>query len=118
MKAALIFTLSLAVVGLVAYFGYFFISPNITVVNSSSEEVSKIVVALPGSRLDFGALEPGAENTIYYSISQADGAYTTSITTASGVNMEKSCGSVTNNEFHKRVRITLTAARDLICEGA
>lgn len=118
MKVALISSLSLAVIVLAAYFGYFFISPSVTVINSSSDDVLRMIVTLPSSRLDFGALEPGGRNTIYYSITQADGKYVASVTTASGENLEKSCGIVTNYEFHKRVEITLTDTKDLTCEGA
>ncbi len=117
MKVALVTIVTLVTVSLGAYFSYFFVSPNITVVNSSRDEVSRMVVTLPSSRLDFGRLKPGGENTIYYSITQADGVYVTSVTTASGENLETSCGSVTNNEIHKRVKITLTQSNDLICEG-
>jgi len=117
MKVALICTLSLPLVGLAAYFGYFFVSPSVTVINASSDGISKVIVTLPSSRLDFGGLEPGGKNTIYFSISQADGKYMTSVTTDSGQSLEKSCGFVTGNEFHKRVKITLTDAKDLRCEG-
>lgn len=99
------------------YFGYFYITPNVTVVNASHQKVPSFIVTIPNSRLDFGGIGPGETNTIYYSIAQADGRYSAMVTTSDGVTLRKTCGAVTKNEIHKRVIITYSEARGFICTG-
>lgn len=117
MKNALIIVIALTATILAGYFGYFFITPNVAVVNASSGDVSSFVVTLPNSRLDFGALKSGETNTIYYSIAQSDGSYSTMVITKDGRKLNKTCGTVTENEIHKRVTITFTETQGLACAG-
>jgi len=117
MKNALVTCIALIGTVLAGYFAYFYITPNVEVVNASSHNVSSFVVTLPSSRLDFGGLEPGEKNTIYYSIAQTDGYYSTMVVTEDGIELSNICGTVKENQIHKRVRIILTEAKDLTCEG-
>jgi hypothetical protein len=116
-KIALIAGIILVGTALSGYFGYFYIMPNVTVVNASNRHVPSFTVTLPDSRLDFGSLNPDETNTIYYSIDQTDGYYSATVITTDGRQLSKTCGTVTGNEIHKRVNITLTEAQGLTCTG-
>ena len=116
-KALFITAIILACTGLSGYYGYFYVTPNVTVVNSSQNSVPSFVVTLPNSRLNFGSLDPGATNTIYYSMDQSDGNYSANVVTSDGSKLHKSCGSVTKNELHKRVVITYTKSGRIVCKG-
>tara|TARA_R110002072_G_scaffold1780_15_gene15021 strand:- start:3193 stop:3582 length:390 start_codon:yes stop_codon:yes gene_type:complete len=96
---------------------YFYITPNVTVVNALHQKVPSFIVTLPNSRLDFGAIAPGETNTIYYSFIQADGRYSTMVTTSDGSTLRKTCGAVTKYKIHKRVIITYTGTQGITCTG-
>lgn len=97
------------------YMGYFYVTPNVTVVNTSQQTVRSFVVTLPNSRLDFGGLEPGETNIIYYSLDQSDGQYLASVVISDSIKINKSCGYVTTNEIHKRVTISYTEGGGITC---
>ncbi len=101
-----------------AYAGYFFVSPSVTVVNASSRTIAGFVVTLPSSRLDFGVLGPGESNTIYYSLTQERGVYSTKVEIDTESSIDAACGEVSSNELHKRVTITLTEDQRIVCVGA
>ena len=118
MKTILIILFTLIGTAIAGYFGYLYLLPNVTVINNSNVPITSFVIQLPGSRLDFGGIEPGAHNTIYYKLNQTDGSYQISTTLEGEKVLEKNCGYITNNELHKRVTVTLTQSQTLICASA
>ena len=90
-----------------SYYLNFFINPSVTVKNDSDNVITKAIVSLPGSRLNFGSIDTRQENTIYYSLSQNDGTYNYSFKTDSKI-ITGICGYLTNNELNKRFVITVS----------
>jgi len=93
----------------------FLIMPSITIQNDAEVGISLASVTLPSSNLDFGAIDAGTENTLHYSLEQADGAYRYQLQLANGVALKGACGYVTNSEVNKRVIIRLTGDHRLVC---
>ena len=99
--------------GSVGYASYFALSPAV-VVNNNSSSRAEFVVYLPSSRLDFGVIEAGNINTIYYSANKGAGHYSYQISVDSLI-IEGACGKLANNEYGKRVSITLTKLQQVQC---
>lgn len=83
------------------YYLYFYISPSITVKNESEQTLLELNVKLPNSNLNFGSIERGQKNTIYYELSQNDGSYQYSFKLKDKL-IEGKCGFLTNDEINKR----------------
>lgn len=92
-----------------AYHIYFFLLPSVTVTNSSGKTLERVNVVLPDSSLDFGPLEAGGQNTLYYALQQKDGQYAYQISLHGSFTLSGICGYVTSNELHKRVQIEVFA---------
>lgn len=116
----------------VVYHGYFFMLPSVTVVNNSGERL-RAVVTLPVSNLDFGEIEAGEDNQIYYEVSQPDGDYQYQFTIGddagvdAGVDAEGNtgrreqkiqgrCGYVTHSQYHQRVKIIVNQQLEVSCQ--
>ncbi len=98
----------------VCYSLYFYMAPNVTVVNKSNLALTEVNVALPSSNLDFGAIAEGQKNTIYYALSQQDGAYHYTIVLGGEIYSGR-CGYVTSHELHKRFVITIEKSKIITC---
>ena len=97
-----------------SYHLFFFISPSVTIKNKSDNVITKVVVRLPDSRLNFGFIDHNQESTIYYTLSQNDGRYDYSLN-IDGKTITGNCGYLTNNEFNKRFVITVTKSHHVYC---
>lgn len=113
----LIFKLLVSVIVLYtgAFYLYFFISPSVTIKNNSEYLITKAIVHLPNSRLNFAEIAQEQQNTIYYSLSQKDGSYEY-VFSLDGKSMSGSCGYITNNELNKRVVITVNNITSVVCK--
>lgn len=101
----------------VIYYSSFYILPSITIVNGSAAEVAQAEIDLPGSHLDFGSIASGSSNALHYSVTQPlDGVYRYTIKFTDSVETLGSCGYVTNNEFNKRVVISIKSGNQVSCE--
>jgi len=89
--------------------------PSITIINNASTAIQHAQVTLPNSGLDFGVVQKGSDNTIYYSLAQLDGTYRYQFKLANGREFSGECGYVTGNELHKRVVITVRE-NGVICD--
>lgn len=107
-------TILLLLVCIGSYYLYFYITPNVTVVNKSENVISNVNVSLLNSNLNFGTIELEQENTIYYSLSQSDGSYNYSFSIDRKI-ISGSCGYITNNEFNKRFVITVSESNQVAC---
>ncbi|MBQ4880647.1 hypothetical protein J8M21_25965 [Pseudoalteromonas luteoviolacea] len=100
-----------------AYHTYFFALPSVTVINNSKSAVESARVNLPSSGLDFGPINAGSKNTIYYALEQSDGVYQYQFKIESGLVLSGKCGYVTNNEVHKRV-VLLVKENQVTCQSS
>ena len=91
-------------------------SPEVVIVNHSSQNVNEVIVKLPSNRISFGAISPGMESTIFYSWSQAEGVYEYFVSFAGGLNQSGKCGHVTNQEIGKRLTLIVRADLTVRCE--
>ena len=107
----IIFVLALLIT---SYYLYFYISPSVTVINNSGLAITEINVTLPRNNLNFGSIESGQKNTIYYSLSQEDGVYEYSIQFPEKI-FTGVCGYLTGNEINKRFVITINKSNVINC---
>mgnify|MGYP006214392437 CR=1 FL=1 len=109
--------LSVATLLVVIYYSSFYVLPSITIVNASAAGVAQVEIDLPGSHLDFGSIASGSSNALHYSLTQPlDGVYRYTIKFPDSVETLGSCGYVTDNEFNKRVVITIEHDHQISCE--
>jgi hypothetical protein len=108
---------SVAILLVVIYYSSFYVLPSITIVNSSGAAIAQAEIDLPGSHLDFGSIASGSNNALHYSLTQPlDGVYSYTIKFTDSVEVVGSCGYVTDNEFNKRVVITIESEQQVSCE--
>ncbi|QOL24837.1 hypothetical protein LP316_11005 [Thalassotalea sp. LPB0316] len=88
-----------------AYHSYFWVMPSVTLTNIANKPIASARVTLPNSGLSFGEIKQGGENTIHYTLEQADGDYHYQIIFESGEALSGVCGYVTNHEINKRLLI-------------
>ncbi|CAI3802148.1 hypothetical protein [Rheinheimera sp. MM224] len=101
----------------VLYYSGFYVLPSITIVNRSAVGVAQAEIDLPGSHLDFGSIASGSSNALHYSLTQSlDGLYHYKIKFTDSVETHGSCGYVTDNEFNKRVVISIESDNQISCE--
>ncbi|ARD21811.1 MULTISPECIES: hypothetical protein [Shewanella] len=98
------------------YWSYFYVSPSVTVKNSSEFVIDSAVIQLPHSRLDFGEINIGEQNRIYYDLAQLDGDYQYQLVLNSGETLDGRCGYVTNLEVNKRAVLTLNDNGKIRCD--
>lgn len=91
-------------------------SPEVVIVNHSSQNVNEVIVKLPSNRITFGTILPKMESTIFYSWSQAEGVYEYRVSFASGSNQTGKCGYVTHHEIGKRLTLIAHADLTVTCE--
>jgi len=115
MKRLTKFIASLLLLLVIGYYGSAFILPSITLVNNSGYVIEQAEVSLPSSNLNFGSLQNGEENTLHYALNQTDGTYNYHIKVKEMSEFEGNCGSVTNNEIHKRIVILINQNNKIIC---
>jgi len=109
--------LLIIVLFLAAISGYFYMLPNITVVNYSGEAINKTLIYLPNNRLNFGKIEDKQQNKIGYSLEQNDGSYRYVFTFTSGKHLAGECGYITANEVHKRLEVTIDKHYQVTCSS-
>ena len=115
-KKTVLFVLVLIGVSFAGIVAYRIISPEIVIVNISPHTIREAVIHLPSNRISFGEIAPGSENSIYYSVSQADGTYNYSLTFSNGNSISGSCGYVTNSEFGKRLQFIVNVSEEVECQ--
>jgi len=114
MKLLLKITIAFILIFSASYQLYFYISPSVTVKNESSHIITAANIKLPKSNLNFGSIERGQMNTIYYELSQSDGSYQYSLRLADKT-ITGNCANLTNNEINKRFVITLDKRNFVSC---
>ena len=108
---------SVAILLVVIYYSSFYVLPSLTIVNSSAVGIAQAEVDLPASHLDFGSIAIGSSNALHYSLTQPkDGVYSYTIKFTDSVETLGSCGYVTDNEFNKRVVISIKSDHQVGCE--
>jgi hypothetical protein len=117
LKRILLTVLGIVLVLFGTYKAYFVIMPRVFVENISGERIKLVEITLPSNRLVFDNIEPGSLHTIYYSLSQSDGAYAYRIVYKDGSEKTGECGYVTDNELLKTYRFTLRSNRVVACNG-
>ncbi|WP_434951113.1 hypothetical protein ACRWQL_16450 [Shewanella sp. HL-SH4] len=115
MKLIVKVVISTFVIACFAYYGSLFVMPSVTIENHSTSAIKQIEVALPSSNLNFGAINDGEKNTLYYSLEQNDGMYRYQFENENSAVYNGSCGYVTSNELHKRFIITINKNNQVIC---
>ena len=102
---------------LIASLGIYSIgSPEVVIVNRSSQNIDEVTVKLPSSRIVFGSISPKSESTIYYSWSQAEGMYEYQVSFAGGSSQTAKCGYVTHHEIGKRLTLIVHADLTVTCD--
>ncbi|MFT5481908.1 MAG: hypothetical protein ACI9GW_000553 [Halieaceae bacterium] len=91
-------------------------SPEVVIVNRSSQNVNEVIVKLPSNRIVFGAIAPRSESTIFYSWSQSEGVYDYLVSFAHGLNRTGKCGYVTRHEIGKRLSLIVHVDLTITCE--
>ena len=111
-----IISIAVLLVLLIASLGIYLIgSPEVVIVNQSSQNVNEVTVILPSSRIVFGSISPKSESTIFYSWSQAEGMYEYQISFAGGSSQTAKCGYVTHHEIGKRLTLIVHADLKVTC---
>ena len=101
---------------LIASLGIYLIgSPEVVIVNQSSQNIDEVTVKLPSSRIVFGSISPKNESAIYYSWSQTQGMYEYQISFAGGSSQTAKCGYVTHHEIGKRLTLIVHADLKVTC---
>jgi len=95
---------------------YSICSPEIVIVNDSSQSVNKVTVKLPSNRIVFGAVSPKSKSAIYYSWAQSEGVYEYQISLSGGLNLSGRCGHVTDHEIGKRLTLIVHVDSSVTCE--
>lgn len=112
-----IISIVILLVLLLASLGIYLIgSPEVVIVNQSSQNIDEVSVKLPSSRIVFGSIPPKSESTIYYSWSQAEGVYEYQVSFADGSSQTSQCGYVTHNEMGKRLTLIVHADLTVTCD--
>ena len=102
---------------LIASLGIYSIgSPEVVIVNRSSQNIDEVTVKLPSSRIVFGSISPKSESTIFYSWSQAEGMYEYQVSFAGGLSQPAKCGYVTHHEIGKRLTLIVHADLTVTCD--
>lgn len=105
------------VMSLGAFLGIYRIgSPEVVIVNQSSQHVTELIVKLPSNRIVFGSVSPKSESTIFYSWLQAEGEYEYQISFSRGSNQAGKCGYVTPYEIGKRLTLIVRADLTVTCD--
>lgn len=91
-------------------------SPEVVIVNRSSQNVNEVIVKMPSSQIVFGSIPPESESTIFYSWSQAEDMYEYQVSFADGSNRTAKCGYVTNHEIGKRLTLIVHADSTVTCD--
>jgi hypothetical protein len=94
---------------------YFYINPSVTVINKSEHIILEVNIKLPESNLNFGTVERGGENSIYYELSQSDGNYQYSFKLGNTIT-EGKCGYLTKNEINKRFFLIINKSNFVSCK--
>ena len=115
LKRLIIILTVLILLGLLSLFAYTVASPEIVVVNHSSDSIEEVVVRLPSNRVVFDSVPANHDATIYYSWSQSDGAYEYEIRLPNQIVRSGLCGHVTNGEVGKRLILTVEENLEIIC---
>jgi hypothetical protein len=116
LKSILKIIISIIVIIVVVFYGSAFVMPSITIVNNSGAKIEQVEVVLPSSKLSFGTLLDGEDNTLHYSLKQSDGVYNYQFKSKDSVVFRGSCGYVTNNEINKIVVNTLHKNNEVVCD--
>jgi hypothetical protein len=116
MKLIVKLVISALVILIAAYYGSAYIMPSVSIVNNSGSVIELAEVTLPNSNLNFGEVKNGDTNTLHYALKQNDGVYNYQLKSKNAVVFSGSCGYVTNNQFTKRVVITLKNTNEVVCE--
>ncbi len=95
---------------------YFMGSPEVVIVNRSSQDVNEVIVKLPSSRIVFGRIPPESESAIFYSWSQAEGMYEYQVSFSGGSSKTAKCGYVTHHEIGKRLTLIIHADLTVTCD--
>lgn len=101
-------------IAVIAYYASFYVMPSITIVNNSGLTIETSKVRLPNSKLDFGSVETGHSNALYYSLNQADGEYQYEFIMSDDSVLDGECGYLTHSEINKRVLITINE-NEVVC---
>lgn len=102
---------------LIASLGIYLIgSPEVVIVNQSSQNIDEVTVKLPSSRIVFGSISPKSESTIYYSWSQTEGIYEYQVSFTGGSSQTAKCGYVTHHEIGKRLTLIVHADLTVTCD--
>lgn len=115
MSKSQIALVALAVSTATGWFGYLLVAPEISVANVGRTTIEELIVQLPSSRVTISELIPGADQSIYYSASQADGTYDYAVRFADGQELSGQCGYVTNSEFGKRFQLVVIGPDNAKC---
>ncbi|WP_394129988.1 hypothetical protein [Shewanella maritima] len=106
----------LVVAVVIIYNGYFYVSPSITVENHSNASITESRIVLPSSGLDFGFIEAGSSNTLYYDLAQSDGQIRFTFTFDDGNEVQGRCGYVTSNELNQRTHVIIEQSKQVVCK--
>ena len=113
----LIISIVVLLVLLITSLGIYLIgSPEVVIVNQSSQNIDEVTVKLPSSRIVFGSISPKSESTIFYSWSQAEGMYEYQVSFAGGSSQIAKCGYVTHHEIGKRLTLIVHADLTVSCD--
>ena len=73
MRKLIYFSLTLFLLLVVVVQGYFFAKPKIILTNLSETRIDEFQLQLPTNRIVIGPVEPGAQETIYFSFQETSG---------------------------------------------
>lgn len=117
MKRIAVFVFGVGAVLVSIYKVYFMIMPQVVVENFAGERIKLFEVVLPSNKLNFGTLEAGSINAIYYSLDQADGTYRYRVVFYDDYEKTGECGDITKNELGKTYKFTILSKREVSCNA-
>lgn len=91
------------------------ITPSVTLLNSTGATLYNPTLLLPDNTLPFDDLAPGAQARVFYDAEQSTGKYQLEFT-HNGIRRQFSCGQLENGEWGKRMVIQVSATGQVACQ--
>ena len=93
----------------------YWVLPSIEIINNSGVQIKQASAELPKSNLDFGLIENGQHNRVYYSLDQNDGTILYEFSFSNGNVVNGSCMYIYDNMVNDRIVIHVNQD-EVVCE--
>jgi len=106
---------SLLLLIIISFIAYLFLSPRIIIQNQSNTRLLQVIIQLPSNRIVFDNVAASAQNKIYYSWTQSEGVYRFQVNMENSVSVSGECGSITNHQVAKELKLLVHPDLSIEC---